>query len=391
MAKKSFLDSIDVPKPCDASWDKMLGGGDKKRFCMSCKKDVYNLSGMPRREARKLVATSAGKICVRYARLPNGKVLTTDRKLHQISRRTSAVAAGVIATTISLSAMTYAQGEPVTNKVKAKEKEVAEQNKINKEIVGTSQISFTVYDSTGEVIPNAEVKLTNEKRKKEFIILADENGVARFSLLPKARYKLQISSSGFQSEERYIQLNQPIEPNIKITLELPKMFVVGDFIVRNKYEIPFFEAIAQEDIVSVKSLVFSGFDLSTKDKRGETALHVAVKQGNLEIVKLLLKKGANANAKMKDGRTPIWMINDEENGLEIFKLLTSKGADINALNQYKETLLMLACEDNSLEGVEFLLKAGANPNLKDEDDETAFMKTDSEEIKQLLIRYGARK
>jgi hypothetical protein len=54
MAKKSYLDSIDVPEPCDKPWDKMIGN-DKKRFCLGCEKDVYNLSAMTRREATKFV------------------------------------------------------------------------------------------------------------------------------------------------------------------------------------------------------------------------------------------------------------------------------------------------------------------------------------------------
>jgi ankyrin repeat protein len=44
-----------------------------------------------------------------------------------------------------------------------------------------------------------------------------------------------------------------------------------------------------------------------------------------------------------------------------------------------------------LEIVKLLLEAGANPNLKDDDGETAMMKTDSEEIKNLLKQYGAKK
>lgn len=384
MAKKSFLDSIDVPKPCSASWDEMFGN-DKKRFCASCEKDVYNLSGIPRREARKLVATSAGKICVRYARLPNGKVLTTEQKLHQISRRTSKVAAGVIAATISLSAMTYAQGEPVLNKVETKE--VTEQSKKSKEKDEKSQISFTISDQIGAVIPQAEVKLINRESKKEYIVLANENGKAKFNLIPKGNYEILVSSPGFEKHKLNIRINEPVEPNVELTLNVG---VVGT-VVTIEYEIPLFQAIVQEDDKAVKKLINSGFDVNTKGSNDETALHIAVEHGNLEIIKFLLKKGADVNAKTKHNRTPIWMLDDDENALKIFKVLLSKGADVNVLNENKETLLMLASEENSFEGVELLLKAGANPTLKDEDGETAFMKTDSEEIKQLLIRYGARK
>ncbi|MGH9819932.1 MAG: hypothetical protein ACRD43_07155, partial [Pyrinomonadaceae bacterium] len=81
MSRKSFLDSIDVPSPCDANWDDMIGG-DSQRHCSSCDKDVFNLSAMSRREARRLVISGGGKICVRYARMPNGKIVTNEQRLH---------------------------------------------------------------------------------------------------------------------------------------------------------------------------------------------------------------------------------------------------------------------------------------------------------------------
>ena len=392
MTKKSFLDSIDVPKPCTANWDEMTGN-DKKRFCTSCEKDVYNLSGMPRREARKLVARSAGKICVRYARLPNGKVYTTDQKLHQISRRTSTIAAGVIATTLSLSAMTYAQGKPVAHKIKSKEKAVAEQSKTDEK--GTSQISFTIYDPAGAVIPGTEVKLINEKTKKEFIVLTNEIGLAHFGLIPKARFRVEVFYPHFKKYQRYVVISQPIEPNLSIYLEIEGLEIMGEFVVYD-YEIPFFEAIVQDDKKTVEKQIVSGFDINTTDKNGTTALHIAVEQGNLEIVKLLLQKGANVNLQDKAKRTPIFMLennlgNEVEGTLEILQFLISKGADVNVQNEEKETPLMLAAYEEDFEAVKILLKAGANPNLTDNENETAFMKTDSDEIKQLLLRYGARK
>lgn len=51
---------------------------------------------------------------------------------------------------------------------------------------------------------------------------------------------------------------------------------------------------------------------------------------------------------------------------------------------------MFACDDENFEIVKMLLEAGANPNLKDEDEESALQKADSEEIKQILKQYGAK-
>lgn len=83
---------------------------------------------------------------------------------------------------------------------------------------------------------------------------------------------------------------------------------------------------------------------------------------------------------------------DEEESIKILKLLIAKGADVNIRDKDENnaTLLMNVCEDDNFELVKILLEAGANPNLKDEDGETAMQKTKSEEIKQLLKKYGAK-
>ena len=394
-----------------------MNGDERVRFCQSCAKSVYNLSAMTRREAQKFVALNAGKVCVRYVRLPNGKVLTADTKLHKITRRASQIAAGVFSATLTLSAITNAQ-TPTQPKTEPNNT-VKLQNKNDSQ---TSQISFTVFDPINSPIPTAEVTLTNQKTKEEFTALTNNNGVAYLSFIPHGRYEVEISKGAFITSKRVIQIKEPIEPNIEISLEIG---TVTGIVTIDWYEIPLFQAIAQEDNETVKNLINSGFKINTKDSRNNTALHVAVEHGNLEIVKFLLERGADVNAKNKSNLTPICTMgaDNENTGIEILKLLIAKGADVNVPNEDKETLLMKASEDGSLEGVKMFLEAGANPNLrddegqtalmlacedgslsvvkalleagakpnfKDEDGETALQKTDSGEIKQLLRQYGAK-
>jgi hypothetical protein len=393
MAKKSYLDSIDVPKPCDAAWDKMIGG-DEKRFCLSCEKDVYNLSAMSRREARKLVANNAGKICVRYARLPNGKLYTTDKQLHQITRRTSIIAAGVIATTLSLSIASYAQGEAITHKQDSKQKEVAEQtkDKNTKNEIGTSQISFIAYDTTGARIPGAKAKLINEETNQEFLATTDNNYIIQFISLPKGGYKLEVSAANFQTNVRQIQITQAIEPTINIMLNVGKVEVMGDFTFI-EYEIPFFNAIFQNDIKGVQTSIATGFDVNTKDKNNMTALHVAVEFENLEIAKLLLQNKADINAQDKDGKTPLmYAVDGITENFEAVKLFIKSGAKLETRDKEGNTALLIASDGYSKEIVEYLLKAGANPNVKNKESETPLsLAGNQEEIKEILRRYGAIK
>lgn len=69
------LESIRVAAPCHADWDKMTGDS-RARFCGSCEKHVYNLSGMTRAEAEALVRAHEGELCVRFARRADGTVVT---------------------------------------------------------------------------------------------------------------------------------------------------------------------------------------------------------------------------------------------------------------------------------------------------------------------------
>jgi hypothetical protein len=73
----SPLDNIKVASPCPANWDEMLGD-ERKRYCGQCSLNVYNLSGMTRREAESLLQQSEGRLCVRYFRRADGTVLTKD-------------------------------------------------------------------------------------------------------------------------------------------------------------------------------------------------------------------------------------------------------------------------------------------------------------------------
>ena len=54
-------------------------GDERVRFCMSCEKNVYNLSAMPREDAERLLQERIGKdLCVRFYQRADGTILTED-------------------------------------------------------------------------------------------------------------------------------------------------------------------------------------------------------------------------------------------------------------------------------------------------------------------------
>lgn len=94
------LDNIRVASPCPTAWDEMYGD-DRKRFCSECKLNVYNLSGMTRREAESLVRNHEGRLCVRFFKRADGTVLTADcpvgwAKIKQRVSRVATAAASII-------------------------------------------------------------------------------------------------------------------------------------------------------------------------------------------------------------------------------------------------------------------------------------------------------
>ena len=68
----------------------------------------------------------------------------------------------------------------------------------------------------------------------------------------------------------------------------------------------------------------------------------AVKNGNLDQVKLLISNGANINAETTYKWTPLHYA-ASHGYLDIAKLLISNGANVNAENTFKWTPLHLCC------------------------------------------------
>ncbi len=84
-------------------------------------------------------------------------------------------------------------------------------------------------------------------------------------------------------------------------------------------------AMFQENMEIVRILIDYGFDVNVQGPaNGYTPLHDAVWANNLEAVKLLLKHGAKADIKGKDGLTPYSKAR-QEGKEEIIKYFNSKG------------------------------------------------------------------
>jgi ankyrin repeat protein len=135
----------------------------------------------------------------------------------------------------------------------------------------------------------------------------------------------------------------------------------------------------------VQRFLKEGANVNAKDNHGQTALILAVELGRLEVVKLLLDEGADANL----GK-PLMYAADRGN-VEIARLLLDRGVNVNAGGPFG-TALTKACEKDRLATASLLLDRGAKVDAKDQNDETPLMKACAGGYKEtagLLLDRGA--
>ena len=131
-------------------------------------------------------------------------------------------------------------------------------------------------------------------------------------------------------------------------------------------------AITNGDIKMLKLLIKYGANISLKinypyDKLGtepsETSLMLAASVGNIEMVKLLLESGACVNEKDRTGNSTLSAAS-LYGQTEIVKLLLEKGAEVNSQEVYGWTPLHFASKMGHLNIVKLLIEYGANVSVK---------------------------
>lgn len=131
-------------------------------------------------------------------------------------------------------------------------------------------------------------------------------------------------------------------------------------------------ALEDGDKSKAKALLARGADANARSKDGETVLMIAAANGHLDLVKELISAGADVNAKGPDGYTALMyaLSGDQE---EIVQILLENGADVNAKTGSGLTVLILAASLRKSDLVKYLLAKGADPNAETSYGETALM------------------
>jgi len=144
---------------------------------------------------------------------------------------------------------------------------------------------------------------------------------------------------------------------MRLTLLLPVLAIA---VIGNLQAATIHEAIDQGDSVAVAAMLDTNPALiDDRLPNGRSPLHTAAYGGKLNIVELLLNRGADANAATGSGSTPLH--GSTLAGYEaIVRLLVENGADINIANRGGYTPFTNAAMSGSLPTMRFLVDAGAS-------------------------------
>jgi hypothetical protein len=377
---RNDLIQLRIASPCSVEWDAMIGN-DRVRFCEHCRLSVHHVDSLNRKQLRRLIARSHGRVCVNYTR-PNIHA-NTSPILHKIGRRTSALAAGAFSATLGISAATAAT-QPNFRRPSFADPVVATAV-FPKQFssMGTGALRGRVVDPQDAVIANASVSLTPAETSVKRSTTTNDNGEFSFEGLEPGTYTLQVEMPGFATAQvtniivkadgdTQVDQTLPMTP-LTVKLELSATMTGGAVAIVMPTE-PLVKAAMEDDLEAVHAALAAKPDANVRDKDTQaTALEYAVRNGNEEIVQALLAAKADVNAKDEFGQTVLMMFSETVTSEIVWDLINA-GAKVNARDKDGDSPLISAAEVNNVDALKALLEAGAKVNAANSDGETALMK-----------------
>jgi len=154
----------------------------------------------------------------------------------------------------------------------------------------------------------------------------------------------------------------------------------------------------RNNIQALKNDIKEGLDIDSLGEYASTPLHYACREGNIEIIKLLIENGADVNLKNHYSTLyPIFdaitAMNNQKKYFLIIQLLIENGADIKKVDSFGNTLLYYAIEQENIPLIKFLIQLGCDINHVSRHDKDSVLHyayfQKNREIISLLIEHGA--
>jgi len=124
------------------------------------------------------------------------------------------------------------------------------------------------------------------------------------------------------------------------------------------------DEIQNGDVAKVTKLINSGANINYRQEKGQLSpLNAAVEKRNVELIQMLISKGAEVNSKTRNGYSSLMVaLSSLECKFDVVDILIRNGADVNA-QSFKEKwspLLLAAAQLNANNKViQRLVEAGA--------------------------------
>ncbi|HEX4899179.1 MAG TPA: ankyrin repeat domain-containing protein, partial [Pyrinomonadaceae bacterium] len=358
------------------------------------------------KRVRRLVAKSRGRLCVRYQSLPDGSILlkAIPKKVHQIQRRVSRIAAGAFSATLTL---TNAMAQPGADRL-GYEHTFSYENGASVEVIALSAtLKGRVIDPHGAVIQGAGITLGNDEAPYLLGAISDSLGEYKLEGLQPGNYRLTITATGFANHEIHglaITANetQTIESKLEIAVIQYELEVVANEQQSEQLEVlsgavaiqaeqPLIRAANDDDLQDLERLLTRD-NVNVRDKNtGRTALEHAVLNNNREMVQVLLAAGADVNSRDASKQTALMLLGSETT-VEIVWDLINAGAKVNLRDEEGDTALTEIASEKNLPALMALLHAGAKVEDKNDEGQTALIiAARSEQVANVraLVRAGA--
>ena len=130
-------------------------------------------------------------------------------------------------------------------------------------------------------------------------------------------------------------------------------------------------AVKNNDVALVRELISQGININELDVNKDAPLIIAAYKGYTEIVKSLLKAGADVSVVDPGMKATALHAAAYAGNAEVAKLLIEYKIDVNKQGPYNGyTALHDAVWQNNIETAQILIEAGANLNIKSHTGET---------------------